>query len=40
MRFTGPTADDVYQALYGSPMLLDYYRLSFQNGQYLVYVRK
>ncbi|WP_194904606.1 ArnT family glycosyltransferase [Catenulispora rubra] len=40
MRFTGPTPDDVYHALYKSPILADRYRLSFQNGQYLVYVRK
>ena len=39
IRFTGPNPDDVYRALYKTPMLADHYRLSFQNGQYLVYVR-
>lgn len=39
MRFTGPTADDVFLRLHGSPVLKDY-RLLLQNGQYLVYVRR
>ncbi|MEY9933150.1 hypothetical protein ABH926_007803 [Catenulispora sp. GP43] len=39
MRFTGPTADDVFRRLHGSPELKDY-RLVLQNGQYLVYVRR
>ncbi|MEY9891415.1 hypothetical protein ABIA35_005398 [Catenulispora sp. MAP12-49] len=39
MRFTGPTADDVFKQLHGSPVLKDY-RLLLQNGQYLVYVRR
>ena len=39
MRFTGPTVDDVFLRLHGSPVLKDY-RLLLQNGQYLVYVRR
>lgn len=39
MRFTGPTADDVFLRLHGSPVLKDY-RLLLKNGQYLVYVRR
>ena len=39
MRFTGPTADDVFLRLHGSPVLKDY-RLLLQNGQYMVYVRR